>query len=156
MQIRKACGSKTQMVCTVHKWGPSTRWINQVIPHSVSTFPISILFLPYSLYPSPWLAKEMPKKPLLTEWISKEKDFPSGPVVETRIQSLLWEDSSCLRATKPMHHNYWTPHTLQPVLRNEKLPQWEACAPQLESSPCSPQLKKSLSTATKTQSSENK
>ena len=28
------------------------------------------------------------------------------PVQETQVRSLLQEDSTCCRATKPMHHNY--------------------------------------------------
>ena len=70
------------------------------------------------------------------------------PMQRTRVQSLVWEDLTCLRATKHMHHNYWacalepgihnywSPHTLDPMLCNkrshcnEKLVQWEACAPQ--------------------------
>ena len=35
--------------------------------------------------------------------------------------------------TEPAGHNYWSPHALEPVLRNERSPQWEACIPQLES-----------------------
>ena len=41
-------------------------------------------------------------------------DFPDGAVaknlpsnVETMVQSLVWEDPTCCRATKPMSHNYW-------------------------------------------------
>ena len=40
-------------------------------------------------------------------------DFPGGPVVENPLakardtaQSLVWEDSTCLGATKPMPHHY--------------------------------------------------
>ena len=61
----------------------------------------------------------------------------------TRVPCLVWEDSTCLEATKPLCHNYW-PHVLQ-LLRpmspracapqQEKPLQWEACAAQLESSP---------------------
>ena len=43
----------------------------------------------------------------------KHGDFPGGPVVEdppadagAQVQSLVHEDSTCLRATKPMCHNY--------------------------------------------------
>ena len=35
---------------------------------------------------------------------------------ETQAQSLVQEDSTCLRATKSMHHNYWK-SSLEPVLR---------------------------------------
>jgi len=40
-------------------------------------------------------------------------DFPGGPVVKNPPASagdtgstLVWEDFTCRRATKPMHHNY--------------------------------------------------
>ena len=71
-------------------------------------------------------------------------DFPCGPVVknplpkqETRVWSLVWEDSTCLRKTKPKCHNYWA-CALEPTGCNygarmprarapsEKPPQWEA------------------------------
>ena len=29
------------------------------------------------------------------------------PMQGTRVQALVWEDPTCHRATKPMHHNYW-------------------------------------------------
>ena len=28
------------------------------------------------------------------------------PTQETQVQSLIWEDAACLRATKPLNHNY--------------------------------------------------
>ena len=43
---------------------------------------------------------------------------------------------------EPGSHNHWSPHALEPTLRNETPPQWEACALQLESSPCRLQLEK--------------
>ena len=80
----------------------------------------------------------------------------------TRVRSLVWEDPTWHRATKPVHHNYWA-HTLEPVSHNywahepqlltpratateaqaprahapqqEKPPQWEACAPQWRVAP---------------------
>ena len=40
--------------------------------------------------------------------------------------------------------NYWSPCALEPaLLQQEKPPKWEACTPQLESRPSSPQLRKS-------------
>ena len=61
------------------------------------------------------------------------------------------EDPTCHRATKPICHNYWAhePQLLKPAhpkacgLQQEEPPQWEAQAPQLESSPHSLQLEKS-------------
>ena len=73
------------------------------------------------------------------------------------------EDPTCHGASKPVCHNYWTcalepgscncwahvPQLRKPThprasTPQEKPPQWEARAPQLESSPHSPQLEKSL------------
>ena len=75
----------------------------------------------------------------------------------TGLQSLVWEDSACCRATKPMDHNCWAcdlepkspnycAHALQllkPVFpggcapQQEKPPQWDAHTLQLERSPSS-------------------
>ena len=38
----------------------------------------------------------------------------------TWVWSLVWEDSTCCRTTKPMHQNYWSPRTL--ALQQEKPP----------------------------------
>ena len=43
------------------------------------------------------------------------------PMQGTRVQSLVPElRSHCCRATEPMRHNYWSPHTLEPVLHNKR------------------------------------
>ena len=52
------------------------------------------------------------------------------PTQGTWVLSLVWEDPTCCRATKPMHQNYWG---LRPP--TEKPLQWEACAPHLEKRP---------------------
>ena len=61
--------------------------------------------------------------------------------------------SHMLRSTEPLHHSYWvcalepqllSPCVLEPVLCHEKPPQWESLTWQPESSPCSPELEKSL------------
>ena len=70
-------------------------------------------------------------------------DFPSiwlrihQPVHGTQVWSLVQEDYTCHRATKPMSHSCWA-HALQ----WEKSRQREAYALQLDSSPHSPQLEK--------------
>ena len=51
------------------------------------------------------------------------------------VQSLIWEDSTCHRATEPVR-------ALEPVVC-KKPPQREAGAPQVESSPCSLQIENS-------------
>ena len=73
---------------------------------------------------------------------------------DTRIQSLIWEDPTCHRATKFVCHSYWVwvrepgsgnywAHGLQVLkptpprayaLQQEKLPQWQDCVLQLEKS----------------------
>ena len=76
---------------------------------------------------------------------------------ETQVQTLIWEDLTCRRATEPMHHNYWAcaleprePQLPKPecprahAQQKEKPPQWEAHTPQLKSSPHFLQLEKSL------------
>ena len=72
------------------------------------------------------------------------------PIQGTQVQSLVPEDSTCRGTAKPMCHNYWAhmAQVLKPVPprvcapQQERPPQWEACAPRLESSPCLPQLEK--------------
>ena len=79
------------------------------------------------------------------------------------VRFLVWEDPTCRRAAKPMHHNYWAcalepgghnywAHMLQLLkptcprahaLQKGRLPHWEACALQVEHSPQSPQLQDS-------------
>ena len=71
------------------------------------------------------------------------------PMQGTRVRAPVREDPTCRGATKPVRHNYWVcalepvshnygahepqllkPAHLEPVLCNEKPPQWEAHAPQ--------------------------
>ena len=40
---------------------------------------------------------------------------------ETRVWSLVQEDSTCCKATKPKHHNYWA-YALEPGSRNYQSP----------------------------------
>ena len=60
-------------------------------------------------------------------------------IVTFFIIDMVWEDSTCCGATRPVQHNYWAhePKLLKPkqprtsALQQEKPPQWEACSPQL-------------------------
>ena len=93
--------------------------------------------------------------------------FPGGSVVKKLPANagdmgliLLGGDPTCLKATKPLCLNYWacaqepescnssahvkTTHPRACALLQEKPPHWEDQAPQLENSPCSPQVEKSL------------
>ena len=42
------------------------------------------------------------------------------PMQGTLVWSLVWEDPTFFRATKPKHQNYWSPHALDPVLCNTR------------------------------------
>ena len=55
--------------------------------------------------------RDFPGGPVLKT--SPSRDFPGGAVVMNppanagdRVQVLVWEDPTCLRAAKPVHHNY--------------------------------------------------
>ena len=81
---------------------------------------------------------------------------------KTQVWSLIWEDPTCHKATKPRYHNSsaralesvscnYQAHVLQ-LLKparpracalQQKSLQWEACTPQLESSPQTQKLEKS-------------
>ena len=77
------------------------------------------------------------------------------PMQETQVRSLVQEDPMCWSTAKSVCHNnwpcalehgsynYWSPHSRARALQQEKPPQWEACTPQLDSSPHSPQPEKS-------------
>ena len=76
---------------------------------------------------------------------------------ESWVWSLIWDDSTCHGATKPVCYNYWAcavdpgncnywvhvPQLLKPkcpgahALQTERPLQWGACTPQWERSPCS-------------------
>ena len=76
-------------------------------------------------------------------------DFPRGAVVRNPPvkagdtgSSPGQEDPTCCGATRPVRHNYWArepqllkPTCLEPVLHNERPPQWEARAPQRRAAP---------------------
>ena len=88
--------------------------------------------------------------PLVIQWLRTHL-----PMQETQVRSLIWEDSTCCGATKPMCqkkkrerereskpmcHNYWSPSAF--ALQQEEPPHWEVHTLQLESSPDSLQLEK--------------
>ena len=74
----------------------------------------------------------------------------------TWVWSLVREDSTCCWATKPMCHNYWVHMPTAHAPQREKPPQWETHAPQLERSPCLPQLEKACTQQWKSSTTKNK
>ena len=68
-----------------------------------------------------WLRMHLPKNK------QTNKKRMHLPTLGTWVQSLIWEDSTCGGAIRPVCQNYWSPcvsrtHTSQ----QEKPPQWEA------------------------------
>ena len=57
------------------------------------------------------------------------------PVQGTQVWSLVCEDPTCHRATKPESHSHWSPCSGACALQGEKPPQWGGHTPQLENSP---------------------
>ena len=79
------------------------------------------------------------------------------PTQGTHVQSLSWEDSTCLGAPKPISHNYRACELqllklvcLQPLVHNKKATAMRNLCTTMKSSPCLLQLEK----ATKTQCSQ--
>ena len=62
--------------------------------------------------------KMMPRTPLVLSGCESAR----LPVQGTPLRSLVWEDPTCSRATKPLWNNYWTlpPQLLKPVLHNRR------------------------------------
>ena len=85
---------------------------------------------------------------LLTEAQGKPKNTGAGPFSSQSSQPGNQTGVSCIAG------RFFTKWAIREALQQEEAPQWEACAPQLESSLYSPQLKKSLHIATKTQNSQ--
>ena len=65
------------------------------------------------------------------------------PMQKTRVQSLVWEDPSCHRTTKPVCHNYWACAPESGTATREA-PEKRSLCSTTERGPRSPQLKKSL------------
>ena len=58
----------------------------------------------------------------------------------TWVWSLVWEDGTRCRATKPVCHSYWSPRAWAHALATREATATEARALQTENSPSSPQL----------------
>ena len=89
-----------------------------------------------------WANKNQCRTSLLVQWLRIRL-----PMQGTRVRTLVWEDPTCRRATKPVHHNDWA-CALEPASHNywahvprarapqqEKPPRWEARALQRRVAP---------------------
>ena len=89
--------------------------------------------------------KELNGVSLVAQWLRIHL-----PMQGTRVRALVQEDPTCHRATKPVCHNYWSPHTTTTeacmpragALQQEKPLQWEACALQRRVAPARHNLRK--------------
>ena len=99
-------------------------------------------------------------------WTSLVVQFKDLPMQGLQVWSLIQENSTCLRSTKPMCHNYWA-LILEPMNSNywarmlssscsvtRQALQWEALAQQLEKALLSA-TRENLCATVKTQSSQN-
>ena len=57
------------------------------------------------------------------------------PMQGTRVWALVWEDPTCRGATRPMSHNYWACASGACAPQQERLRQWEGCAPRWRVAP---------------------
>ena len=58
------------------------------------------------------------------------------PMQKTLVWSMVQEDPTCRRATKPMHQNFWSPSTLRACTLQQEIPlHWEACTLQGRAAP---------------------
>ena len=83
------------------------------------------------------------------------------PMQETWVGSLVWEDSTCYRATKPASQSYWArvlqlpkPVPLEPALREATARRSPRTA--TKSSPCSPQPEKACAQQQRPSAIKNK
>jgi len=104
-----------------------------------------------------WIPESMPQD---SSGGAVDKTLPPNAGDKSSIPGLgrfhMWyaeQLSPCAMTTEPTCYSYWSPHSHAHVPQQEKPRQWEAGAPQLESSPCLPQLEKAC-TAAKTQHSQ--
>ena len=58
--------------------------------------------------------KKEPNAAKYTSWIKSHKKMHL-PMQGTQVWSLVWEDPTCFRATKPVHHSYCVPQRLKPA-----------------------------------------
>ena len=74
-----------------------------------------------------------------------------------RVRSLVWEDPTCRRATKPACHNYWSACTQRPCSATRKATAMRSQRTAKKSSSCLPHTtRESRRAATKTQCSQKK
>ena len=106
--------------------------------------------------------REWSRFPQKSDNKNDQQGFPGGPMVKNLPATagdpgLICGLGSSHMPQSNMHH---APQLLKPKCPSacapqEKPPQWGACAPRLESRPCSPHLEESPHAATKTQHSQN-
>ena len=117
---------------------------------SLCTFLINILCF-CAMWKQYLFKNEVGETSLVIHWLrTRLEDFPGDkwigihlPAQGTRARSLACEDPTCHGAAKPVHHDYWSPHTQTPVLpQQEKTRQRETRASQLQSHLRWPQLGK--------------
>ena len=96
---------------------------------------VAISFSRRSSQPRNWTQVSCIAGRFFTDWAKREAwsgwevENPL-PIQGTQVQSLLQEDCTWHRATKPMHHNCWASTLRARALHQEKPLKQEACTPQ--------------------------
>ena len=108
-----------------------------------------VIFMPQQGLPGPQVWRRTQEKSVALHQESRKRTslmvwwigIPL-PMQGRCIPSLVQEDSTCWRATKPMHHNYWHLCSGACAMQEGKLPQWEALCTTTKTSPHLLQLEK--------------
>ena len=82
---------------------------------NINIFYQNLCLFYFSVFGGFMVEKELIKNPgtsLVAQWLRSLL-----PVRGTRVRALVWEDPTCLRATKPVHCNYWA-CALEPASHN--------------------------------------
>ena len=88
----------------------SNSWLAQNSLLRESALPTSLFKGGFWLNQEGNMTQEIPSQTsLVAQWIRILL-----PTQGTQVQSLVWEDSTCQGATKPLHHKYWA-HVQQPL-----------------------------------------
>ena len=121
-------------------WDPAIPLLS-IYPKKTKTLTQKDICTPMFMQPLFTRAKiqKQHKFPSVDEWMKKMWDRASRvaqrwrihlPMQEKQVWPLIWENSTCHRATKPMCHNYWacaleprshmSPHALEPVVHSKR------------------------------------
>ena len=83
---------------------PTTVYIRLSLPPLNSPSSPAFPGGPYWRVSTPSTQEPHARASLVVQWLRIHLSMQ-----KTQVHSLVWEDSTCHRVTKPLHHNYWSP-----------------------------------------------